>query len=350
MWAKTERAAIQGTRPSKVLQLAKNPEAFLRTTTLVVSEFNKLSDTVKDEFGRQHYQKHKHPDGARKYGAGRTHTLPFEDRLCAYLMIMRGVMKDAVAQIFDVSTDTIMRAHNEMLPVVIKALKSPAKIFWHVTHRKKNDDIRKWINPDKGSVDGVVIKTSKPGDKDTILEYSRRGKGTGLNTLTAVDGDGQLCWISNPEPASFHDTKVYNMHNNVPFMATFNVMLTDRGLGGAEKDMRVNHVYGIKRRPGRELAEEDRRINSWINSQKYMVEQVNSFIKNFGILDNSSWKDRSKLRQILQAIGGLINFRLECRKENPIDWGHKSRPRRKRVEMPEGFTIEEHMKRMRGKN
>ena len=81
-----------------------------------------------------------------------------------------------------------------------------------------------------------------------------------------------------------------------------------------------------------------------------MVEQVNSFIKNFGILDGLRWKDRQKLRQILQAIGGLINFRLECRKENPIDWGHKSRPRRNRVKMPKGFTIEEHMERMRGKN
>lgn len=330
--------------------MAKNPKTFLGTTSLAVPEFYKLRDRVKDEFGRQHYQKHKRPDAVRKYGAGRTHTLPFDDRLCAYLMIMRGVMKDAVAQLFDVSTDTIMRACNEMMPVIVKALKSPGKIFWHVTHRKRDEDIRKWINPDKASVDGVVINTSKPGDKDTILEYSRRGKGTGFNVVTAVDKDGQLGWISDGEPASNHDAKVYNMHRSVPFMATFNVVLTDRGLGGAEKDMRVRHVYGIKRRPGCELAEEDRKINSWINSQKYMVEQVNSFIKNFGILDYLSWKDRLKLRQILQAIGGLINFRLECRKENPIDWGHKSRPRCKRVEMPEGFTIEEHIERMRGTN
>lgn len=242
--------------------MTKNPEAFLGMTAIAVPEFFKLRDRVKDEFGRQHYQKHQRHDAVRKYGAGRTHTLPFDDRLCAYLMITKGVLKYAVAQIFDVSTDTVMRAYNEMEPVIVKALKSPEKIFWHVTHRRKDDDIRKWINPDKASLDGVVINTTKPGDKDTILEYSRRGKGTGLNVLTVVDGDGQLAWISDAEPASYHDTKVYDMHHNVEFLATFNVVLSDRGLGGAEKDMRVSHVYGIKRRPGCELAEEDRKINS----------------------------------------------------------------------------------------
>ena len=349
MWQKTERRVIKGARPSKVKQLAKNPQSFLRTTTVTVKEFFKLLNETKDEAGRQDYQKHKRSKTGRKYGAGRTHTLPYEDRLCAGLMVLRGVMTDAVAQIFNVSADTIKRAFDEVLPVITKALKSPQKIFWHVTHAGPNDDIRKWMNTDKGAVDGTVINTSKPADKDTILEYSRRGKGVGLNVLTAVDGDGQLSWISGAEPASYHDTKVYKMHSNARFMATFHMMLTDKGLIGAEDDKRVNHVHGIKRRPGRDLPEEDRKTNSWINSQKYMVEQVNSFIKNFGILAMLSWKDARKLRQILQAIGALINFRLECRKDDPLNWGHRSRPACERVEMPEGFTLEAHMERTRKK-
>ena len=349
MRTKVDRLTMKGTRPSKVEQLAKNPRLFLETTTTSVDEFYKLKDETKDEAGRQHYQKHKQRKITRKYGAGRPHILPYEDRLCAALMVMRGVIKGAVAQIFDVSEDTITRAFNEMLPVLVKALKSPGRVYWHATHAK-NGDIRDWIDPDKLSVDALVINTSKPSDKDTILLYSRRGKGTGYNVVSGVDGSGQLAWVSAAEPASFHDTKVYGMHANPLFMALFKMMLTDRGLIGAEKDKRVNHVHGIKRRPRRDLAEGDRKINSWINSEKYQVEQVNSFIKNFWILHTLSWKDREKLNLILQGIGGLINFRLECRKEVPLNWGHKSRPKRKRAEKPEGFTIEAHMERTRGKN
>ena len=90
-----------------------------------------------------------------------------------------------------------------------------------------------------------------------------------------------------------------------------------------------------------------RKINSWINSRKYRVEQVNSFIKNFGILDNLSWRDSKKLDELLQVICGVINFRTEHRRRHPVDWGHKNRPRRELVKKPKGFTIEKHIKRFR---
>ena len=349
MRAKVEKRTICGTYPSKIEKLAERPKNFLIMTGFVVKEFYKLVDRTKDEAGRQDYKKHKQREMKRKYGAGRPHKLPFADRLCAALMVMNGVLKAAIAEIFDVSVDTIERVYNEIEPVLIKALKSPEKIYWHATHSRKNADIREWMNLEKVSTDAVVIETTKPRDKATILLYSRRGKGIGLNVLTSVDADGQVCRICPGEPASHHDAKVYGKYRNLNFSMLPDMLLTDRGLIGVEKDMRVNHVHGIKKRPGRELAEEDRKINSWINSQKYNVEQVNSFIQNFGILDTIKWKDKWKLYRIMQAIGALINFRLECRKDNPLDWGHKSRPLRKRAEKPDGFTIEEHMKRTRGK-
>lgn len=349
MWTKVEKRTIRGTRRSKVEKLAERPKNFLKMTGLVVKEFYKLVDRTQDEAGRQDYKKHKQREIKRKYGAGRPHKLPFADRLCAALMVMNGVLKEAIAEIFDVSVDTIERVYNEIEPVLIKALESPGRVYWHATHSRKNADIREWMNLEKVSTDAVVIETTKPRDKATILLYSRRGKGIGLNVLTSVDADGKLCRVCPGEPASYHDAKVYKKYRNPNFSKLAEMLLTDKGLIGVEKDMSVNHVHGIKKRPGHEITEEDRKINSWINSQKYNVEQVNSFIQNFGILDTIRWEDKWRLYRIMQAIGALINFRLECRKENPLDWGHKSRPLRKRAEKPEGFTIEEHMERTRGK-
>ena len=108
-------------------------------------------------------------------------------------------------------------------------------------------------------------------------------------------------------------------------------------------------MHGIKKRPGGELSVEDRKINSWINNQKYQVEHVNSFIKNFGILDNLSWRDRKKLDELLQVIYVLINFRTEHRRRYPVDWGHKNRPHRELVKKLKGFMIEKHIKGFRRK-
>ena len=146
----------------------------------------------------QDCQKHKRSEAGRKYGAGRPRTLPHEDGLHAGLTILGGVITDAAAQIFSVSADATGRAFDEVPPAVTKALGSPQEIFWHAARAGPNGDIRKWMSADKGAADGAVVNTSKPADKDAILEYSRHGKGAGLNVPAAVDGDGQLSWTSGP--------------------------------------------------------------------------------------------------------------------------------------------------------
>lgn len=349
MRRKTVRLSIHGDNPSVVTVLIKDEKAFLASVSLTVAEFFKLCERIMNEVGLQHYRAHKHDKRARKYGAGRAHLLPFEDRLCAALMVLRGTKKFAVAQIFHVSMDTIGRAYEEMVSVINKCLDSPQKVYWHVTHAKEGEDLTRWMDTSKGSLDGTVINTTKPPDKDVLLEHSRRGKGVGLNTLTTIDARGKVVWVSASVPASKNDVWLYKESRNARFMSAFVKLYTDRGLVGAEKDARVNHVHGIKRRPGKELSEEERAINSWINSEKYNVEQVNAFIKMFGILDGLSWKDRKKLYTILQAICALINFRLECREEHPVYWGHKSRPHHERVKAPPKDTLDNYIGRLQSK-
>ena len=348
MGRKTQRLVLDGTNPSVVEKMAARPTSFLHSTSLTVGEFRKLCDTVKEKAGKLHRQQHKDREIVRKYGAGRTHLMPFQDRLCACLMVMRGASKHDLSHMFDVSPDTIRRAYNEFMKVLAACLKTPQRIYWHVTHAKKDDDIRKWMNPEKGAIDGVVFKTTKPPSKDVLKEHARRGKGVGVNVLTNIDADGMMVSLSKCVPASKNDTWLYKKARNPRFLAWFKASFTDRGFFGAEKDGRVKHVHGIKRLPGKKLSEEDRAINSYINSQKYQVEQINAFIKKFGCLDGISWKDKKRIDAMLQVICGLINFRTECRKNNPLDWGHKSRPPHERVQKPKGFTVEKMIKRLRG--
>ena len=349
MRRRVSRLVVSGTRPSVVDRIKKRKDNFLATTSITVEEFEEMYKVVEPEAAKQHNKQHKQRKIERKYGAGRAHLLPLQDRACACLMVLKGLKKRTVATIFDVSHDTINKAYNELMPVLAKCLKTPQAIFWHVTHAEENEDLRKWMDPRQVAFDGTVVNTTKPPDKKTLLVYARRGKGVGFNVMTGADGTGIVVWLSKAVPASWNDAKTYKKTRNAKFMARFTVAYSDRGLNGAEKDERVNHVHGIKRRPGGELSEEDRKINSWINSRKYRVEQTNSFIKNFGILDNLSWRDREKLDEMLQVICGVINFRTEYRRRHPVDWGHKNRPHHERVQKPKGFTIAKHIKRLRGK-
>ena len=205
------------------------------------------------------------------------------------------------------------------------------------------------MDTSKGMLDGTVFNTSKPPDEKVLLEYARRGKGIGFNVLTTLDGRGRVAWLSGSVPASKNDTWLYKKARNPRFMALFIELFTDRGLYGAEKDARVNHVHGIKRRPGKDLSEEDRAINSWINSQKYKVEQVNALIKLFKILETLSWRDKEKLDAILQAVCALINFRLDCREEHPVYWGHKSRPHHEHVKAPPKSTLDKYISQLQSK-
>lgn len=318
-------------------RLENKPRKFRSFFGVNAREFKKLYDKVEPVYVKQEYRANRIRN-KRKYGAGRIHECPLNDRIGMALMLMRGNTVEVVSEIFDVSCETVRKTLMKVVHVFNKCLKTPKRITWKIVYQLKPGDIRNFMGKN-ASLDATVFNTTKPPDKETFDAMYRRGKGLGLNVMTVVSCDGELAYISEPVPASVNDAATYKLVVNEALLAVFECIYTDRGFIGVNKNPKVLLVHGDKKPPGGQLSEESRRKNAWINHEKYRVEQTNAFLKNFGIVNKMHWYQGQKLFKILQASGGLLNFRHEERKEHPENWGHANRPKRKLVQKPKNCQL-----------
>ena len=339
MSRKVERLVLEGRRPPIYSNLEKWPRRFRSLVALTVDEARNLRKVVQAHALRESGRTSKRRNRTRKYGAGRPHEFCFNDRFYMALMRLRGATEEFVSAIFNAPYGAINAALNEMVPFLLACTPTPKFIKWRVTHLRKDQKITDFMDPREGAVDATVIPTTKPPKKETLKAFSRRGKGVGLNVQTIVDARGRVVDATRCRPASMNDARLYKETRNYLLLRLFEKLFSDKGYYHAEKYDYVNLIHGDKKPRGGELSDRSRKKNSYINSRKYRVEQTNSFIKNFKILENIHWFQADKLDNLIQAICGLINYRTECRQKKPVDWGHKNRARRKRVRKPRNMTL-----------
>ena len=298
-------------------------------TTLTPEEFDEFYADVKKEL-IQMKRDACGPDRQRKLGAGRTPEFCLRDRLSMTLMIMQGMSEQVVGAVYDTGHDTALRAFREILPILLKLRDVPERLQ-SKAHRSRNYDLRTWMEEGKKGVaiDGCVQETTKPPTKDQYKKHARHGKGVGFNFMLTAKLDGQIADVSKAVPASCSDITLYRKHKNTPLLLQAAFRITDLGFIGAEaKDSDTPLTHGDKRRPGKQLSPESREKNRRINAQRYIVEQLNSFIKNFKMLRKMHWYDREGFNDLLAAICGIINFRWRHRQTKPVDWGHKNRQKK----------------------
>lgn len=339
MSQKVERLVLKGRRAPVFPVLKKWPRRFLSLTRITVGESSDLFKAVEAHMLRERGRTSTRRNRTRKLGAGRTHEFCLQDRFLMALMRIQGGTEENVSAIFNAPYGLVRAALDEILPVLKMCLETPRFLKWRVTHLRKDQNITDYMEPSKGALDAVVFPTTRPPEKEVRKAFSRGGKGVGLNVQTTVDANGKVIDATRSMPASIHDARVYKITRNGRLLRIFAVLLTDKGYFNVEKSGSIHLVHGDKKPRGGELSDRSRRKNAYINSQKYRVEQTNSHIKNFKILENIHWFEADKLDLLIQVICGLINYRIEHRKKNPVDWGHKNRVRPKRARKPRNMTL-----------
>ena len=336
MWPKLDRMVLEGRRESRVAQWSR-PSAVLSATALTIDELYKLYERVMAVVLRQAYRRYHRHGRARKYGAGRPHEYGLLDRLAMALMQLRGKSEEDVALVFDVAHDTARAALTELLPVLYLAIDIPRWLGRRVARRRSDQTLDDYLDLEKGVIDAMVINTTKPRDIKVLKAHSRRKKGVGANMQTTLDGRGFIVGISRPVRAAINDSALYKIDHNSPLLRAVKKWFADRAYYHVEHSPEITIIHGDKKPPGGELSEASRRKNSYINSQKYYVEQNNAHIKNYHIVDKFHWFEIARMDMVLQVVCGLINFRKKCRIDNPVDWGHRNRIPCKRVPKPEGW-------------
>lgn len=335
MGSRTERLVLDGRRESRVAQW-KRPSTHLSATSLTHDEVSELYDKVKPVALRQAYRRfHKH-GRKRKYGAGRTHEYGLRDRLVMALMQLRGKSEEDVALAFDVAHDTARAALAELLPILYMVIDIPRRLARRVSRQRRDRPLDDYLDLEMGVMDAMVINTTKPRDRDVLKAYSRRKKGVGRNVQTTLDGGGYIIDATRPVRAAINDAALFHLSRNGRLLRAVKKWFTDRGYYHVEKAPDITIIHGDKKPPGGELSEESLKKNSYINSQKYYVEQTNAHIQNYHILDKLHWFEADRMDMIIQVVCGLINFRKRRRRDNPVDWGHRNRVPCERVPRPEG--------------
>lgn len=334
MRAKLERLVLKGSRKSLVEQW-KRPSAHLSATSLTFEECDDLYEKIKPVALRLAYRRFHKPGRARKYGAGRMHKYGLRDRLVMALMQLRGKSEEDVALVFNVAHDTVRAAMTELLPILYTFLDIPRRLGRKVAVRRGDQSLVGYMDLTKGVIDATVINTTKPPDRDVLKAYSRRKKGVGMNIQTTLEGNGYFIGASWPVRAAVNDAALYHKTRNYLLLRRIKQWFADRAYYNVEKSPRITLIHGDKKPPGGELSEKSREKNSYINSQKYYVEQANAHIKNYHILDKFHWFEDERADMVIQVVCGLHNFRKKHRTHNPVDWGHRNRTPCKRVPKPE---------------
>lgn len=253
------------------------------------------------------------------------------------LMQLRGKSEEDVALVFDVAHDTARAALTELLPALHTILDIPRRLGRKIARQRRDRPLDEYLDLEMGVLDALVINTTKPRDRKTLEAYARRKKGVGLNIQTSLDGGGYIVDATRPARAAINDAALYHRTRNFRLLRALKKLYADRGYYHVEKSPYITLIHGDKKPPGGQLSEASLKKNSYINSKKYYVEQTNAHIKNYHILDKLHWFETDRMDMLFQVICGLINFRKKCRRDNPVDWGHRNRTPCERVPQPEGW-------------
>lgn len=335
VWQKVERMVVDGRKEAYSPELGKDRDKFLSLTSLTWDEFVELYEKIKEHTCRMGYRRYSRSAKKNNYGAGRPHELPLIDRVVVSLIQLRGSSAQMASSVFRVSHDIAKAALDELLSAITACTDTPIKVAARLLHQGANRSLLEFMLDDDAAVDATVINTTRPSKGECASAYYRRKKGVGLNVQTIVDTKGYFVDIAVPMPASIHDIKVFRQNASPALLRQFRTVFGDNGYTSAEKVPHTHIEVASRRPPGGRLTDEAFARNVWIASRRYVVERGNAFIKNYGIVKRMHWYESEKLHRILQAIGGLINFRTARREKRPVNWGNGKRRPRPRKPNPE---------------
>jgi len=297
----------------KFSSLSQRPKHFLNFTGLKVDEFNKLQESIKEDWQQAKQDKLK-TDRIRKIGGGRKSKLPnLEDRLLVFLIYAKLYVSYLLLEyFFSVDESTICRIIQEFLPLLSE------KIIINRQGKKITTlDELKEIIPDLNEVllDATEQKIQRPKKKRLRKKHhSGKKKAFTIKTQILTDKQGLILYTSNSSPGRIHDYK-YFQKTKVPKWLKKNPDITvygDSGYQGVNKDYPdIAFKLPTKRsRAKKELTRSEKIQNTKQRRERVKVEHSLALIKKYKILADIYRNSKKHYSAIFKSIAFVANLRM----------------------------------------
>jgi transposase len=296
--------------------LSKRPRHFLNFTGLTISEFQELTNSIKNNWLEQMANKHK-TDRTRKIGGGRKLKLAaLEDRLLVFLLYAKLYPSYLMLEyLFDIDESNVCRIIQEFTPILSK------KIIINRQGKKITtlEELRAAMpGLDEVLLDATEQKINRPKKKTTRKKYhSGKQKSHTIKTQIITDKKGLILNVSKSRPGRAHDYK-YFKQTKLPCWLKKNQdvkVLADAGYQGVNKDYpNINFKIPVKRtRAKKELTRKEKIYNTKLRKKRIVIEHTFAYLKKYQVLAGKYRNLKENYSAMFKSIAFLTNLRMLAR-------------------------------------
>jgi transposase len=323
-------------------RLAAKPGAFKAMTGLSVEEFQSLLSRVRPSYEARVRSQAERADRKRAPGGGVKSRHDLTERLLMTMVWLRlYVTCDAVGVLFAVDKGTVSRFTRPILRILLEL--GEDTLGWPIEARQlaepqdvgavppappagspdePGDDGSRVVTPDQSDcpdylaiVDATEQRTERSGDDATQKNhYSGKRKCHTIKTQVIVNERGRIRHVSDSVPGSTHDLTLLRQSGVTATLPRGLTVLGDCGYRGMQNDF-PHHSVALPYRPKdkQKLTPEEKFHNHVISSLRVVVENTLCEMKHFRALDSVFRHGLDCYNQIVKAIAGLINGRIDQR-------------------------------------
>jgi hypothetical protein len=300
--------------------LRQRPRCFLSFTSLTVEEFNRLVDTIRDDWMRQRQERLKpFEERKRKEGGGRKHALQtLEDQLLLTLSWARIYPVYLILEyLFGIDESTVSRTIVSITVLLKDRYTLPARL-----PRKKirTLDELKELLPDV-DLDAVLADATeqvilRPKDKRKRKPYhSGKQQDFTQKTQIATTRNGYVLHVSDSIGGRRHDYTLFK-RSKLPHVIPRDVPLyVDIGFQGVKTDYPDLHVeIPFKRKKGQgDLSHSQKTYNTKQRRIRIRVENTIAQLKKYQVLNQTYRHARERYNTVFRFVANILDFRMLSR-------------------------------------
>ena len=318
-------------------QLSCKPGAFKSITGISSDEFQTLLAEVSPRYRAAEQQRLLRPERRRALGGGLKSRHDVAERLLMTMVWLRLYLTcEAVGVLFGVDKSTVSRHTGPILRILrdlgadtlgwpeeaqtlVAADDTPAGSSGSSTPPETGDSDPRSTGPKQADLVAIIDATEQRiershDDATQKAHYSGKKKAHTRKTQVIVNEQGRIRDVSDSVPGSVHDISLLRQSGALERLPPEITAMADSGYQGIQDDMPERSValpYRASR--GHPLTPEQKLHNHEISSIRVVVENTIAALKHFRILTDFFRHAVERYDNIIFAIVGIVNRRLDKR-------------------------------------
>ena len=302
-------------------RLSRRPAAFRSLTGMTVNEFNDLYNETGSKIGEcliEHLNKR---DRQRTIGAGGAYKNDRKNRLLMTIIWLRlYATYEVLGFLFDLHKSNVCRNMKPILAVLEKELGE--EIVWPTKEKRQKmrlSQFMKEFSDVVAIVDATEQPTQRPQDNNVQKRYySGKKKRHTLKKQIIVTPEGEIIHVSNTEPGSKSDKKIFD-ESEPGDMDEDDAFMGDKGYQGIQEDHYA--ILPDKKPKGKELSLEQKARNKRISKVRIVVEHTFGKIKNYQVVSQRYRHPKDSHDAVFGIVAGLVNRQIRNRiEENSLGY------------------------------